>query len=108
MWPLNRTEALQQLDDFIVEALPHFGDFQDALTHRAWRLFHSLLSFALNTKMLNPREVIGKAAEAHESGRVPLAAAEGRRWMLHRAGPMKSGPRSKVCRQLAWPRRREC
>ncbi len=77
LWPLNRAEALQQLDDFIDEALPHFGDFQDALTWRAWRLFHSLLSFALNTKMLNPREVVAKAAAAHESGRVPLAAAEG-------------------------------
>ena len=26
-WPLNRAEALLQLDDFIDEALPHFGDF---------------------------------------------------------------------------------
>ena len=30
-WPLKRAEALQQLDDFIDEALPHFGDFQDAV-----------------------------------------------------------------------------
>jgi deoxyribodipyrimidine photolyase-related protein len=76
-WPLNRAEALQHLDDFIAEALPNFGDFEDAMSHRAWRLFHSLLSFALNTKMLNPREVVAKAAEAYESGHVPLAAAEG-------------------------------
>lgn len=76
-WPLNRDEALQQLDDFIEQALPYFGDYQDALTHRAWRLFHSLLSFALNTKMLNPREPVAKAIEAYESGRVPLSAAEG-------------------------------
>ena len=76
-WPLNRAEALQQLDDFIDEGLPHFGDFQDALSFRAWRLFHSLLSFALNTKMLNPREVVSRAVTAYESGRVPLAAAEG-------------------------------
>lgn len=76
-WPLNRAEALQQLDDFIAEALPSFGDFQDALTYRAWRLFHSLLSFALNTKMLNPREVVGRAVDAHAAGHVPLAAAEG-------------------------------
>jgi deoxyribodipyrimidine photolyase-related protein len=43
-WPLNRTEALTQLDHFIAHALPHFGDFQDALTQRHWHLFHSLLS----------------------------------------------------------------
>ncbi|WP_079435622.1 cryptochrome/photolyase family protein [Zoogloea sp. LCSB751] len=76
-WPLNREEALHHLDEFITEALPHFGDFQDALTYRAWRLFHSLLSFALNTKMLNPREVVARVAAAHAAGRVPLAAAEG-------------------------------
>ncbi|MCK6391032.1 MAG: cryptochrome/photolyase family protein [Azonexus sp.] len=76
-WPLNRDEALQQLASFVTEALPHFGDFQDALTYRASRLFHSLLSFALNTKMLNPREVIAAVLAAHETGRVPLAAAEG-------------------------------
>ncbi|MEB0075971.1 cryptochrome/photolyase family protein [Pseudomonas sp. CCI3.2] len=76
-WPLNRAEALVQLDDFIEMALPHFGDFQDAMSSHAWRLFHSLLSFALNTKMLNPREVVGKAEAAYRAGLAPLAATEG-------------------------------
>ena len=76
-WSLNRGEALQQLEHFIEQGLPHFGDFQDAMTVRAWRLFHSLLSFALNVKMLNPREVVDKAEQAWRLGRVPLAAAEG-------------------------------
>ena len=76
-WPLNRTEALRQLDQFIKGALPHFGDFQDALSAQAWRLFHSLLSFALNTKMLHPDEVVAKVEGAYQAGRVPLAAAEG-------------------------------
>ena len=76
-WPLNRAEALQQLDQFIAHALPHFGDFQDAMSSKAWRLFHSLLSFALNTKMLNPREVVARAEESARSGSAPMAAAEG-------------------------------
>ena len=76
-WPLNRHEALQQLDDFIQHGLPYFGDFQDAMTQHSWRLFHSLLSFALNTKMLNPREVVLKAETAWQNGQVPLAACEG-------------------------------
>ncbi|MBN8442825.1 MAG: cryptochrome/photolyase family protein [Thauera sp.] len=76
-WPLNRDEALAQLDAFIDAALPHFGDFQDAMSLRSTRLFHSLLSFALNVKMLNPREVVAKAEAAWRDGRVPLAAAEG-------------------------------
>jgi deoxyribodipyrimidine photolyase-related protein len=76
-WPLNRHEALAQLEDFVTEALPHFGDFQDALSSRGWRLFHSLHSFALNTKMLGPREVVQRVEAAHAEGKVPLAAAEG-------------------------------
>lgn len=76
-WPLNREEALQQLDAFVELALPHFGDYQDAMSTQATRLFHSLLSFALNVKMLSPREVIARAETAWRAGKVPLAAAEG-------------------------------
>ena len=76
-WPLNRPEALQQLDHFVEQGLPNFGDYQDAMTVRGWRLFHSLLSFALNVKMLNPHEVVNKAEQAWRQGRLPLAAAEG-------------------------------
>lgn len=76
-WPLNRSEALQHLDAFVQHALPHFGQFQDAISQQSWRLFHSLLSFALNVKMLNPGEVVTRAEEAWREGHVPLAAVEG-------------------------------
>ena len=76
-WPINRAEALQQLDHFITHALPHFGDYQDAMSRKAWRLFHSLLSFALNVKMLNPREVVQRVEFEWRAGHVELAAAEG-------------------------------
>lgn len=76
-WPLNRAEALAQLDAFLSHGMPHFGDYQDAMSTRAWRLFHSHLSFALNTKMLDPREVVDAAERAWRAGGVSLAAAEG-------------------------------
>lgn len=76
-WPLNREEALQQLDAFVQHALPHFGDFQDAMSEHASRLFHSLLSFALNLKLLSPREVIDRAQTCWRAGQAPLAAVEG-------------------------------
>lgn len=76
-WPLHRAEALQQLEHFIQQALPHFGDYQDALSGKNWHLFHSLLSFALNTKMLHPREVVARAEQAWREGQAPLHAAEG-------------------------------
>ncbi|KJV27680.1 deoxyribodipyrimidine photolyase [Aquitalea magnusonii] len=76
-WPLNRTEALQQLHHFIRHGLPQFGDYQDAMHSETPYLFHSLLSFALNTKMLSPREVVAAAEQAWQDGLAPLPAVEG-------------------------------
>ena len=76
-WPLNRAEALAQLDVFIDQVLPNFGDFEDAMSSKSWRLFHSLLSFSMNVKMLHPREVVAKAEAAGRSAAAPLAAVEG-------------------------------
>jgi deoxyribodipyrimidine photolyase-related protein len=76
-WPVNRAEALHQLDHFATHALPHFGDYEDAMSRKAHRLFHSLLSFAMNVKLLNPREVVQRVEAECRAGRVPLAAAEG-------------------------------
>ena len=76
-WPLNRAEALAALDTFITTTLANFGDYEDAMSTRSPHLFHSLLSFALNTHMLNPREVVQRAEAAWRSGGAPLAAVEG-------------------------------
>lgn len=76
-WPLNRQEALRDLDHFIAHVLPNFGDFQDAMSVGHWRMFHSLLSFALNTKMLRPQEVVERAEQSWRQGKVSIATAEG-------------------------------
>ena len=76
-WPINRAESLAVLDAFITHALPHFGDFQDAFAIHRTNLFHSLLSFSINTKMLSPHEVVQRAEAAWQSGQAPLAAVEG-------------------------------
>lgn len=76
-WPLDRNEALADLEAFMEQALPWFGQYQDAMSTLAPRMFHSLLSFALNAKMLRPAEVIARAEAAWREGRAPLAAVEG-------------------------------
>lgn len=76
-WPLNRDEALACLEAFIQTTLPYFGDFEDAMSSKSERLFHSLLSFALNVKMLNPLEVVRRAERAYRDGAAPLPAVEG-------------------------------
>lgn len=76
-WPVNRAEALACLEHFTQQVLPHFGDFEDAMSSTSPRLFHSLLSFALNVKMLHPLEVVRRAEAAYRQGQAPLAAVEG-------------------------------
>ncbi|WP_416886203.1 cryptochrome/photolyase family protein [Marinospirillum sp.] len=79
IWPVTRRQARQLLADFLVRCLPFFGRYQDALSTRGWSLFHSRLSFCLNTKMLHPLEVI-RAAEAHWQAHqdvISLAQVEG-------------------------------
>lgn len=78
-WPVTRDEALQALDHFIREHLPHFGDFQDAMWTEEPFLYHSMLSSSINLKLLDPLEVVRAAEQAYHDGRrnIPLAAVEG-------------------------------
>ena len=59
-WPTSREACLEQLHYFCEHLLVHFGDYEDAMhTHEKF-LFHSRLSFAMNSKMLAPHEVIDR------------------------------------------------
>ncbi len=78
-WPVTRAEALQALDHFIQHALPFFGAYQDAMAKSEWALFHSLLSFPMNVKLIHPLEVVNRVVAAWKSrpDEIPLSAAEG-------------------------------
>ena len=76
-WPMTRRDALHALESFIDDALPHFGDYQDAMRAGAPFLYHSLLSGALNIGLLTPREICAAAETAFREGRAPLNAVEG-------------------------------
>lgn len=62
-WPTSRADALSVLNHFCKNLLIHFGDFQDALHTEQYYLFHSRLSFAMNSKMISPKEVIDKVLD---------------------------------------------
>lgn len=76
-WPQNRQDAFAWLKRFIHDALPNFGHYEDAMSSHSRRLFHSQLSFALNTKMLRPHDVVREVEAAYHRDDIPLAATEG-------------------------------
>ena len=76
-WPITRAQGLSVLHFFIVNLLPYFGRYQDALVHGNGHLFHSRLSFALNLKLIHPSEVITAVEKAHANGVADIAACEG-------------------------------
>jgi deoxyribodipyrimidine photolyase-related protein len=76
-WAVTRDDALKALDVFIRTRLPSFGDHQDAMWTGEPFLSHSLISPALNLKLLDPREVVGQAESAYREGLAPLASVEG-------------------------------
>lgn len=78
-WPINREEGLQLLGYFCKELLPRFGEYQDAMYTGNAFLFHSRLSFCLNTKMLSPLEVVETVEKywyAHQDS-INIAQVEG-------------------------------
>ena len=78
LWPVTRNESLELLDFFVTYCLPLFGTFQDAMTPDTWSVYHSRLSFALNVKLISPKEVIEKVIEAYrENKAVALNQVEG-------------------------------
>ena len=70
-------EAQTALDQFIDAALPHFGDYQDAMVKDERFVYHSVLSLYINTGLLDPLEVCRRVEAAYRRGDAPLNAAEG-------------------------------
>lgn len=70
-------DAETVLEHFLKEALPRFGDYQDAMLTGEPFLYHSLLSFYINTGLLDPLHVCRRVEAAYYGGEAPLNAAEG-------------------------------
>jgi len=79
LWPTTRLEALADLRIFCERFLVNFGNYQDAMSVDQPFGYHSLLSFAINIKLLSPKEVI-EAVIAHwqkDQKHIPFSAVEG-------------------------------
>ncbi|WP_033961737.1 cryptochrome/photolyase family protein [Psychroserpens jangbogonensis] len=57
-YPITRAQAIEQLKYFCEELLIHFGTYQDAMHTKENYLFHSRLSFAMNLKLISPKDIV--------------------------------------------------
>lgn len=73
----TRTEAEAALEYFLKNALPHFGDYQDAMLRDEKFVYHSVISIYINCGLLDPLAVCRAVEAEYHSGRAPLNAAEG-------------------------------
>lgn len=75
--PYTHTDAEAFLHDFLQERFEHFGTYEDALTQRSKRLFHSTLSPLLNIGLLTPNQVLDAALSYAQTHNTPINSVEG-------------------------------
>ena len=76
-WGVTRKDALRAFGDFLRDALPNFGKYQDAMASGEPFVFHAVISPYLNAGLLTAREVCVAAEREYTDGRSPLNAVEG-------------------------------
>ncbi|ARH01323.1 cryptochrome/photolyase family protein [Legionella micdadei] len=74
---VTRNQALSEADYFMGHCLGFFGDYQDAMLSNEITLYHSKLSFYLNTGLLQPLELCRRAEQAYFTQKAPLNSVEG-------------------------------
>ncbi len=73
----TRADAEAAFAHFLKTALPHFGDYQDAMLAGEKFLYHAVVSLYLNCGLLDPLEMCRAVEAEYREGRAPLNAAEG-------------------------------
>ena len=70
-------EAQEHLDQWIAEALPKFGDYQDAMLTDQPFMYHAIIGLYVNAGLLDPLAVCHQVEAAYVCGDAPLNAVEG-------------------------------
>ena len=74
---VTQHDAKRAFAHFLDQALPHFGDYQDAMLAREKFLHHSVASLYLNIGFLDPLDMCRRAEAEYRAGCAPLNAVEG-------------------------------
>lgn len=76
-YPTTHEEAEAWLEDFLRERFAGFGAYEDAIVSHEHFLYHSVLTPALNTGLLDPQQVIDRALDAAAASGIPINSLEG-------------------------------
>ncbi len=76
-FPVQRSAARQQLSQFLLERLPNFGVYEDAMRQGENFLFHSCISPFLNIGLITPHDVIENILKVYKKKQAPLNSVEG-------------------------------
>ncbi len=75
--PCTHKDAEKLLQVFLEDRFAHFGVYEDALSTKSVRLFHSTLSALINIGLLEPRQVIDRAIVYADTHAIPINSLEG-------------------------------
>lgn len=75
--PYTRTGAIAYLQEFLTERFAQFGPYEDAMTTKHTRLWHSTLSPLINIGLLTPLQVLDAALTYAATHDVPINSLEG-------------------------------
>ena len=73
--PTTHKESIVWLDDFLIEKLNLFGDYEDAVSQRDNILFHSALSPLINSGLITPEKIVERLKKL--KNKVNLNSLEG-------------------------------
>ncbi len=75
--PYTHVGAEEYLETFLTERFSEFGTYEDAMTTKGTRLWHSTLSPLLNIGLLTPQHVLDRAIVYGTEHNIPLNSLEG-------------------------------
>jgi len=76
-YAVTAEDAERQAVSFFANALPQFGDYEDAMLTGERFLWHSILSPYINSGLLDPLDLCRRAEAEYRAGRAPLNSVEG-------------------------------
>lgn len=75
--PFTHTDAEQYLRTFLASRFSNFGAYEDAMSTKGVRLWHSAISPLLNIGLLTPEAILDEAIRAAQRYEVPMNSLEG-------------------------------